>query len=111
MFRRYKISIELTGEAKQTKEEVLKIFGCSVSEPSNWVEYGSSLERGLTFLDETGKELDSFVFKHQARFNTLEEKTGSEEKEIKELIHAALLEHYNIPPEEVKIKVSEYNRM
>ncbi|MBD0331045.1 MAG: hypothetical protein ICV66_00155 [Chitinophagaceae bacterium] len=111
MFRRYTIHIEIKEGAVENKKDMLEILGCSISEPSNWVEYGSTRERGLTFLDKNGNELQSFVFQHQPYFNSLREKTGSEENEIKEFIYAALSEHYHIDPADVNIIVSEYDRL
>ncbi len=111
MFRRYTIHIEINESAVENKQEIITMLGCSVSEPSNWVEHGSTKERGLTFLDKDGNELESVVFQHQSYFNSLKEKTGSEANEIKELIYALLFEHYQINRTDVGITVSEYNRL
>ncbi len=83
------------------------MFGCSVTEPSNWLPYGTTKERGLTFLDKAGKELISSVFKHQSYFNLLSEKTLSEKNEIKELVYSSILEHYCIKADELTINVME----
>jgi len=107
MYRKYNIAIQLNTEPNVDNDELLKIFGCSISEPSNWVDYGTTRERGLTFLDKNGKELDSIVFEHQPYFNSVDEKNVSEKDEIKELIYQFLLKHYHIQPGDIIVKVSE----
>src|SRR2546423_12850135 len=105
MFRRYDISVDIKESEPKLKIEIQNLFGCSVSEPSNWAEYGSTKERGLTFLDKDGQELNSNIFHHQSFFNSMEEKKGSEEEEIRELICKTLSDHYQIDPSGVKIIV------
>jgi hypothetical protein len=107
VFRKYKITIKLKEGASNYNDELLKILGCSISEPSNWVTYASTKERGLTFLDENGKELDSIVFEHQPLFNSVDDKNLSEKNEIKELICQALFKNYHISPEGVIINVTD----
>lgn len=109
MFRKYKIAIQINEGANVYNVELLKIFGCSISEPSNWVAYGSTRERGLTFLDENGKELESIVFEHQPLFNSVDDKNLSEKNEIKELIFQALVKNYRIDPGAISIQVTESN--
>lgn len=77
MFRRYDISIEVTASAIHLNG-IEKQLGCSISEPSNWVEYGGAKERGLTFLDKEGKELTSAVFMHQPIFQPLSDKDDTD---------------------------------
>ena len=107
VFRKYKITIQLKEGANNYNDEFLKILGCSISEPSNWVTYASTRERGLTFLDENGKELDSIVFEHQPMFNSVDDKSLSEKNEIKELIYQTLFKNYHISPEEIIIHVTD----
>lgn len=71
------------------------------------MEYGATKERGLTFLDKDGKELDSVVFKHQQYFNSLNDKTISEKSEIKELVRQVLFKHYHLNSEDVSVTVVE----
>ncbi len=111
MFRRYTISIELTNPASVTLDDLEKILGCSISEPSNWVEYGSTKERGLTFLDKEGTELASAVFVHQPLFTALHNNTNNEMDDIKDFVFNILAKHYPITPADIKIRVAEYNRL
>ncbi len=110
MFRRYTISIEVNDAVAKHIDGIEKVFGCSISEPSNWVEYGSTKERGLTFLDREGHELASPIFKHQPYFTSPEDREESEVDEIKRHIFNALARHCLLTPADVKIKVTEYNR-
>ena len=107
MFRKYNLGIHVNEGVSFQDDALFKIFGCSISEPSNWFTYGSTKERGLTFLDNTGKELDSTVFEHQPVFSSVDDKNSSEENEIKDLIYQALLKNYDIQPSDVTIEVSE----
>lgn len=107
MFRKYNIKINIKDNSSGCEEEVSKIFGCSITEPSNWVEYGTTKERGLTFLDKEGKELDSVIFKHQQYFNSLDDKKSSEKNEIKELICQTLFKHYHLNSEDVSVTIIE----
>lgn len=109
MFRRYTISIEVSNASSLPSNGFEKVLGCSISDPSNWVEYGSVKERGLTFLDREGRELTSPVFLHQPILTS--SNTESEIDEIKTLIFDSLAKHYAITPEDVKIRVAEYNRL
>ena len=111
MFRRYVIYIELTGAATVDLQNVEKEFGCSISEPSNWVEYGSTKGRGLTFLDKEGKELSSSVFVHQHVFNASRAEGDSEIDEIKDVVYQMLSRHYPVTPADVRIIVREYHRL
>jgi hypothetical protein len=107
MFRKYNLAIHVNENVTFQNDALLKQFGCSVSEPSNWVAYGSTLERGLTFLDKNGKELNSIVFAHQPFFNPMEEKDVSEKDEIRELICQAVIKNYDISPNDMTIDVTE----
>ena len=107
MYRRYNITINLKKAASEWEEKVIRIFGCSVTEPSNWVEYGGTIERGLTFLDYDGKELDSPVFEHQPVFYSLAHKEIPEKEEIRELVCQALSKHYQLPLDDVSVLVVE----
>lgn len=110
MFRRYSIVIEPSDMTAELLSPVDKILGCSVSEPSNWVEYGSTKERGLTFLDKDGCELTSSIFLHQAYFASVKNKEENEIDEIKKFVFNALNKYYPITQDDVKIRVAEYNR-
>ena len=92
-------------------QEVPKEFGCTISDPSNWLEYGATKERGLTFIDKLGKELDSGIFKHQSYFHLLPEDADDEKEEIYQLVYHALSEHFPFQDDEVRIVVNEYNRL
>ena len=107
MYRKYNIAIHISEGTYLQNDELLQIFSCSISEPSNWVDYGTTRERGLTFLDKNGKELDSIVFEHQPYFNSIKEKSISEKEEIRELIFQVLLKHYQLRPTDITITVSE----
>jgi hypothetical protein len=111
MHRRYVISIEASDAALANLTGIDTEFGCSVSEPSNWIEYGSTDDRGLTFLDKEGKELASPVFVHQPVFNALSSGSDSEIAEIREYVFQVLSKHYSVTAADVRIKVREYNRM
>ena len=111
MFRRYTIDIEINEAAATNAVGVVKRFGCSVSEPSSWVEYGTTKERSLTFLDQNGQELNSSVFPHQPYFNSLADKMETEIDEIKEFIYSKLSEHFHLAPDNVEITVAEYSRL
>lgn len=110
MFRRYTIVIEAGGETAEHLNGIEKVLGCSISEPSNWVEYGSTKERGLTFLDENGHELTSPIFVHQPYFTPLADDDESEVSEIRNFVVDALTRHRSVNPDNIRIKVSEYNR-
>ena len=110
MFRRYNIAIVSSKDAPQMADSVLKDFGCSVSEPSNWLPPGNGV-RGLTFLDKKGKELNSFLFKHQPYFNVERNDAFSESQEIEALIFEKLQEYYHVDANEVLVKVTEYNNL
>jgi len=107
MFRKYTISIISKDDAPEIADNVLKEFGCSVSEPSNWLTPGLTTERGLTFITKRGKELDSFIFRHQPYFNPETDRKVPEEKEIEALIYSALFEYYQLEKSEIKVMVSE----
>lgn len=107
MYRKYNIAIHINEGINLQNDELLQIFSCSISEPSNWVEYGSTKERGLTFLDKNGKELNSIIFEHQPYFNLLEEKSVSEKEEIRELVYQALLKHYHLAPTDISVTVKD----
>lgn len=109
MFRRYSIIIEASGEAAEHLNGIEKVLGCSISEPSNWVEYGSTKERGLTFLDENGRELTSPVFVHQPYFIPMADNDESEVAEIRSFVVDALARHRSVKPDDILIKVAEYN--
>lgn len=109
MFRRYTISIEVSDTSSLPSNGFEKVLGCSISEPSNWVEYGTTTERGLTFLDRQGRELISPVFLHQPFLTS--SNAENEIDEIKVLIFDSLAKHYAITPEDIKIRVAEYNRL
>lgn len=109
MFRRYTIAIKASDEAVQRLNAVNKLLGCSVSEPSNWVEYGSTKERGLTFLDKDGRELTSSVFLHQPCFSSMKDKKDNEIDEITQFVFNALNKLYPLTQDDVKIKVTEYS--
>lgn len=111
MFRRYIITIEVNNAAVEHLRDIEKVFGCSISEPSNWVEYGSTKEKGLTFLDKNGHELASPVFIHQPYFPPTKNNAEAEADEIKQFVLDALARHYPITLADVKIKVVEYNRV
>jgi hypothetical protein len=111
MFRRYTISIDVNGAVAEHIDGIEKVFGCSVSEPSNWVEYGSTKERGLTFLNGEGHELASPIFQHLPYFTAPGEKVDNEVDEIKRHIIDTLTRYFVLAPLNVKIKVTEYNRL
>jgi len=111
MFRRYTISIEVVDDASVELDGLERVLGCSISEPSNWVEYGSTTERGLTFLDRKGNELSSPVFQHQPYFPSSQHDRRSESDEIKHFVYEALSKHYPVTPAVVKVRVDEYHRV
>jgi len=105
MFRKYHITIISDKNAPEMADSVLKDFGCSVSEPSNWLPPDNGV-RGLTFLDKKGKELSSFLFQHQPYFNVERDDSFSESQEIEALIFERLQEYYHVDPQDVKVKVT-----
>ena len=107
MFRQYDISIVIDKSAPEIGYDIPAKFGCTISEPSNWIERGLTEERGLTFVDQKGEEIDSSVFKHQPYFNPHNEKMEKEAEEIKDFVYSSLLEHYQFGVDEVKVLVSE----
>jgi hypothetical protein len=107
MFRKYDLGIHVNEGVSFHDDALFKIFGCSISEPSNWFSYGFTKERGLTFLDNKGKELESDIFAHQPVFSSVHDKNISEKNEIKDLIYQALLKNYDIHPSDVTIEVTE----
>ena len=111
MFRRYTIVITVNETMAEQLHGVEKELGCSISEPSNWVEYGSTSERGLTFLDKNGRELESSIFIHQPYFYLPKVEEESEAHEIMHFIFKTLSTHFSITSDDVKIKVSAYNRL
>lgn len=111
MFRRYVISIELADAAVGDLNGLQTELGCSITEPSNWVVYGSTTERGLTFLDSDGKELVSTIFAHQPIFKALDRKAGDEVAEIRSLLYRLIASHYPVTASDLRIKVTEYNRV
>ena len=111
MFRQYEISIVIDKNDPEISYDIPTKFGCTISEPSNWVERGLTEERGLTFVDQKGEEIDSIVFKHQPYFNPRNEKMDKEEEEIKDFVYLSLLEHFPFGIDEVKVLVSENNSL
>ena len=107
MFRQYDISIVIDKDAPEIGNDIPTKFGCTISEPSNWIERGLTEERGLTFVDQKGEEIDSSIFKHQPYFNPHQDKKDKEEEEIKDLVYSTLLEHYPFENDDVKVLVSE----
>ncbi len=107
MFRRYKISISVKEDAAQLADNIPKEFGCSISEPSNWIQRGTTTERGLTVLNGKGTEIKSFIFKHQPFFNPDTERTLKEENEIETFVYESLAEHYSLETGQVKIVVKK----
>jgi hypothetical protein len=111
MFRRYNISIIIDENAPLVGYNIPTEFGCTISEPSNWVERGLTEERGLTFIDQTGEEINSLIFKHQPYFNPHNEEMIKEEEEIRDLVYSSLNEHCPLGTEDVKVLVNEYNNL
>ena len=108
MFRRYKILITVDGkDVPEIGDKIPTEFGCTISEPSNWIERGATEDRGLTFTDEKGDEINSSVFKHQHLFNPGSENILKESQEITDLIYLALLENFQLEVTEVKVVVNE----
>lgn len=106
IYRRYLISIS-PKHHHSLPTGLEQEFGCSVSEPSNWLEPGSTLERGLTFLDVMGHELHSDAFIHLRTFPRPDVKT-SEKKEIEALIFNRIFEVFHIDPTTVHVHVADY---
>jgi hypothetical protein len=111
MFRRYNISIIINENAPQIASNFPMEFGCTISDPSNWIERGLTEERGLTFVDPAGEEITSPIFKHQPYFNLRNEKEIKEKEEIKALIYSSLREHYSLGTDEVSVVVEEYTSL
>jgi hypothetical protein len=109
MFRRYIISIITKTNAPELTSDVLNDFGCSVSEPSNWLALGTTTARGLTFLDKAGKELNSALFKHQPYFNIEKDESITEKEEISSLIYDTLMEYYQLDATEVMVNIIDYD--
>jgi len=110
MTRRYIIMIKSGKNAPQIADNVLKDFGCSVSEPSEWLHPGTTIVRGLTFLDKKGKTLESSIFKHQAYFNPQKDNLVPEETEIEQLVYDAIAEHYRLGPGDINVQVAEADK-
>ena len=111
MFRQYEISIVIDKNDQKISYDIPTKFGCTISEPSNWIERGLTEDRGLTFVDQKGEEIDSSVFKHQPYFNPHSEKMDKEAEEIKDFVYSSLLEHFPFGTDEVKVLVSENNSL
>ena len=111
MFRQYDISIVIEKSDPEVSYDIPTKFGCSISDPSNWIERGLTEERGLTFVDEKGEEINSPVFKHQAYFNPHNETIDAEAEEIKDFVYSSLLEHFPFGIDDVKVLVSENNSL
>ena|ERR1700730_14668392 len=107
MFRRYKISITVDKEIPEIENQIPAELGCTISDPSNWIERGSTEERGLTFTNKKGDEIDSPIFQHQHFFNPGNDKKLKENEEISGLIYSALLENFQLETTEVKVVVNE----
>jgi hypothetical protein len=105
-YRRYQIFIT-SRHHQPLPDGLLSELGCSISEPSNWIEQGNTGERGLTFLDTMGRELDSEVFVHLPIFVKQADKT-TEKKEIEALVFNRVLEVFHLVPDEVHVHVRDY---
>ena len=111
MYRRYNIRIEVDPGVGCDLSDISPIAGCSISEPSNWVVSDNQHDRGLTFLDRNGKEVESEVLRHQKIFHAAPENGPNEEEEISSFLRMVLREHYLIDEDHVRITVSAYNRL
>ena len=108
MLRKYTISIQPIKNAAQIADNVMKEFGCEISEPSIYLSPGST-NKGLTFLDAKGNQLESSIFKNQAYFHTENIPPVSEEKAIETLVYTILFEHYQFGHDDIKIMVTPAN--
>ncbi|MEO8403122.1 MAG: hypothetical protein ABI480_00950 [Chitinophagaceae bacterium] len=109
MNRKYSITITAHKAAPQIADNIVRDFDCSISEPSIFLEAGTTTEKGLTFLDKKGNQLVSSIFKNQAFFKQDTEHAQSEEKAIEALIYDVLYEHYHFEKADVKVIVAQYN--
>lgn len=105
-YRRYLISIDPRNH-HSLPDGLLRQFGCSVTEPSNWITERQTLERGLTFLDHDGHELNSEIFVHLPTFPRTATKS-KEKLEIKAHICDRIRECYHIEPSDLLIHIMEF---
>ena len=83
----------------------MKEFGCEISDPSVYLSPGST-NKGLTFLDAKGNQLESPIFKNQAYFEMENLTQATEESAVEKLVYSLLYEHYQFGKDDVKIMVT-----
>ncbi|MBC7946270.1 MAG: hypothetical protein H7Y42_00210 [Chitinophagaceae bacterium] len=106
MLKKYNVSIKAPKNAPQIADNVIKEFDCEVSDPSSWLEPGTSTQRGLTFLDKKGNQLDSSIFRNMAFFDLDGMRSASDEKAIETLIYKLLYDHYQFEKADVSVTVT-----
>ncbi len=105
MDRNYNIEITSKEGSPLIADNVLRKFDCSISDPSKWVTPGTTLEKGLTFLDTKGQDLNSLLFKNQAFFSAPVSIKHTEAESIEAFIYLMLFEHYNFERADITVKV------
>ena len=105
MLRKYTISIQPLKNAAQIADNVMKEFACEISDPSIYLSPGST-NKGLTFLDAKGNQLESSIFKNQAYFEMENLTQATEESAVEKLVYSLLFEHYQFGKDDVKIMVT-----
>jgi len=105
MLRKYIISIQPLKNAAQIADNVMKEFACEISDPSIYLSPGST-NKGLTFLDAKGNQLESSIFKNQAYFEMENLTQATEESAVEKLVYSLLFEHYQFGKDDVKIMVT-----
>lgn len=104
--RKYNVSIIAHKNAPQIADNTPMNFDCLVSEPSIWIDAGTTTAKGLSFVDKSGGQLNSSLFRNQAFFHV--ENDQSEEKAIESLVYTTLFEHYSFEKSDVKVIVTKY---
>jgi hypothetical protein len=106
MLRKYNISITTSKNAPQIADNILRNFDCCISDPSVWLTPAPGNGMGLTFLNKTGSQLDSAIFKNQAFFNPDHLPVNSEAQMIAKLVYSNLYEHYRFEQKDIKVSVT-----